>query len=162
MPVVRRSDVRLVDLPGRRSGDPVPPGLGAEYAVRLVRVPPGPRTPHLHPHSDEVTYVVAGTGTAYEAPADSAAADAGSPAANDLPAERFTATRVGPGDTIFVPRGAPHATVADPDPDPDPGPDTGDGDEGGDDDKGLELLCFFPHPDLASNLVELDTPTLHP
>lgn len=157
MPVVRRSDVSLVDLPGRRSGDPVPPGLGAEYAVRLVRVPPGPRTPHLHPHSDEVTYVVAGTGTAYEAPADS-----GSSPTDDSSAARFTATRIGPGDTIFVPRGAPHATVADPSTDDgDDGDDADDADDA-DKDAGLELLCFFPLPDLSTNLVELDTPTLHP
>jgi quercetin dioxygenase-like cupin family protein len=142
VPVVRRSEVPLADLPGRRSGDPVPPGLGEEYAVRLVHVPPGPRTPHLHPHSDEVTYVVAGTGTAYEAPAVPSADDPGGPETGDLIAERFTATPVGPGDTVFVPRGAPHATVADP----------------GND---LELLCFFPSPDLAANLIELDTPQLH-
>jgi hypothetical protein len=173
VPVVRRSDVSLADLPGRRSGDPVPPGLGAEYAVRLVRVPPGPRTPHLHPHSDEVTYVVSGTGTAYEAPAGSPGGDPASPRADDLAAEHFTATRIGPGDTIFVPRGAPHATVAD---DAADGPDEADeadgadeaneadeadeADDGTDDGIGLELLCFFPHPDLSTNLVELDTPTL--
>jgi quercetin dioxygenase-like cupin family protein len=128
VPVVRRSDVELVALPGRASGDPVPAGLGDGYSVRVVRVPAGPRTPHLHPHSDEVTYVVTGTGTAYEGAGDGA----------DL-----TPTRVGPGDTIVVPRGAPHATVAD---------------DGGE----LELLCFFPRGDLADNLVELDAPLLHP
>lgn len=123
MPVVRRTDVRFAALPGRESADPVPAGLGEGYSVRVVRVPEGPRTPHLHPHSDEVTYVVSGTGTAYEG--------------TDL----ALATRVGPGDTIFVPQAAPHATVAD------------DGSE-------LELLCFFPRGDLAGNLVELDGPVL--
>ncbi len=118
MPVVRRDEVAYVDLPGRRTADPVPAGLGAGYAVRMVRVPAGPRTPHLHPHSDEVTYVVSGSGTAWE---------------NDV------ATPVAPGDTIFVPRGAPHVTVA------------RDGDE-------LVLLCFFAHGDLADNTVELDEP----
>jgi oxalate decarboxylase/phosphoglucose isomerase-like protein (cupin superfamily) len=128
VPVVRRADVHFTDLPGRRSADPVPGGLGDGYAVRVVRVPDGPRTPHLHPHSDEVTYVVSGTGTAYE----------GAPDGGDL-----APTRVGPGDTIVVPRGAPHATVAD---------------AGGE----LELLCFFPRGDLADNLVELDAPVLRP
>ena len=126
MPVVRRTDVAFADLAGRQSADPVPTGLGDGYAVRVVRVPAGPRTPHLHPHSDEVTDVVAGTGTAYEGTDDDA---------------RLTATRVGPGDTIVVPQGAPHATVAD------------DGTE-------LELLCFFPRGDLTGNLVELDAPVL--
>ena len=54
-------DLDFAELPGRLSADPVPAGLGADYSVRVVRVPPGPRTPHLHPHSDEVTYVVSGT-----------------------------------------------------------------------------------------------------
>lgn len=91
MPVVRASEVSYAALPGRQSADPVPAGMGDEYAVRLVRVPPGPRTPHLHPHSEEVTYVVSGAGTAWE---------------DDVP------TTVGPGDVILVPRGAAHVTVS--------------------------------------------------
>lgn len=50
-----------------------------------------------------------------------------------------TATPVGPGDVALVPRGVPHATVA-----------TGD--------RELELVCFFPHPDLAENTEELPAP----
>ena len=42
------------------------------------------------------------------------------------------------------------------------GRDDGDDGDDGDEDAGLELLCFFPLPDLSTNLVELDTPTLHP
>ncbi len=91
MPVVRPGELEYVDLPGRRAADPVPPELGGDYSVRLVRVPPGPRTPHLHPHSDEVTYVLAGTGNAWE---------------GDV------STPVGAGDIVFVPRGVEHATVA--------------------------------------------------
>ncbi|MFA9444268.1 cupin domain-containing protein [Egicoccus sp. AB-alg6-2] len=52
-------------------------------------------------------------------------------------------TAVAPGDTFLVPAGAAHATL------PDPGVE-------------LELLCFFPHPDLAANLEELDGPDLGP
>lgn len=91
MPVVRAEDVDYVDLPGRQSADPVPVGAGEDYSVRMVRVPAGPRTPHLHPHSDEVTYVVSGSGTAWE---------------GDV------ATPVGPGDLVLVPQGESHATVA--------------------------------------------------
>lgn len=40
--------------------------------------------------------------------------------------------RVAPGDTVRIPAGAAHATV------PDPG-------------VAMELVCFFPHPDLAAN-----------
>jgi quercetin dioxygenase-like cupin family protein len=43
---------------------------------------------------------------------------------------------VAAGDVILVPAGMPHATIAV-------------GDE-------LHLVCFFPHPDLAANLEELD------
>ncbi|HEX6148938.1 cupin domain-containing protein [Nocardioides sp.] len=118
MPVVGLDRVELARLPGRLSADPVPSGLGEDYAVRVVRVPAGPRTPHLHPHSDEVTYVVSGSGNAWEGD---------------------RCTPVGAGDLIIVPRGTAHATVA-----------TGHED--------LVLLCFFPRPDLAENLVELDAP----
>ncbi|MQA85278.1 MAG: cupin domain-containing protein [Streptosporangiales bacterium] len=45
--------------------------------------------------------------------------------------------RVTAGDTVLVPRGVPHATI------PDPG-------------GSLLLVCFFPDPDLATNLEELD------
>lgn len=90
MPVVRHDELDFARLPGRLSADPVPPGLGDGYAVRVVHVPPGPRTPHLHPHSEEVTVVMSGTGHAWD---------------HDV------RTPVGPGDVVVVPRGAPHATV---------------------------------------------------
>lgn len=41
------------------------------------------------------------------------------------------------GDTALVPAGVPHATV------PDPGTD-------------MELICFFPYPDLDDNIEELE------
>jgi quercetin dioxygenase-like cupin family protein len=50
-------------------------------------------------------------------------------------------TRVGRGDTLAIPAGVPHATL------PLPG-------------SHLELVCFFPHPDLQDNLEELDGPEL--
>jgi quercetin dioxygenase-like cupin family protein len=118
MPVIRVDALRFRDLPGRRSADPVPPGLGGDYSVRIVTVPPGPRNPHRHPASDEVTYVASGQGVAWEGD---------------------ESTGVGPGDLLVIPRGIPHATVA----------------HG---DAGLVLVCFFPSPDLASNLEELSGP----
>ena len=45
--------------------------------------------------------------------------------------------RIGPGDTVLIPAGAAHATV----------PDEG---------EAMELVCFFPHPSLADNLLETD------
>ncbi len=45
------------------------------------------------------------------------------------------------GDTFVIPVGVPHATLAAPG-------------------SHLELLCVFPHPDLAANIEELDGPVL--
>ncbi len=50
-----------------------------------------------------------------------------------------TSTPVGPGDVVLVPVGLPHVTVA-----------SGPGD--------VELVCFFPHPELGANTEELDGP----
>jgi quercetin dioxygenase-like cupin family protein len=91
VPVVPAGSLDFAQLPGRRSADPLPPGLVAGGSVRIVRIPPGPRTPHRHPHSAEVVFVAAGTGTAWE---------------DDV------ATPVGAGDLLVVPAGVPHATVA--------------------------------------------------
>ncbi len=92
MPVVPTGALRFAELAGRLSADPLasvddPGGC----SVRVVRVPPGPRTPHRHPHSVEVVYVAEGTGRVWEG-------------------DRVTA--VGPGDVVLVPSGTPHATVA--------------------------------------------------
>jgi quercetin dioxygenase-like cupin family protein len=47
-----------------------------------------------------------------------------------------TTTDLAAGDIVLIPAGMPHATIA----------------TGGE----LRLVCFFPHPDLASNTDELD------
>lgn len=93
MPVVPRGDMRFADLPGRQSADPWPRQLSASCSVRLVRIAPGPRTPHRHPHSVEAVYVAEGNGTAWE---------------------DGVSTPVAAGDFVMVPRGVPHATVAAP------------------------------------------------
>jgi quercetin dioxygenase-like cupin family protein len=91
VPVVPGESLDFARLPGRVSADPVPPGLAVGCSARVVRIAPGPRTPHRHPHSAELAYVVSGTGTAWE---------------DDVP------TTVGPGDLLVVPPGVAHATVA--------------------------------------------------
>lgn len=49
-------------LPGRRSADPFP-DVDEPLSVRVVDLEAGvPRSPHRHPHSAEVVYVVAGRG----------------------------------------------------------------------------------------------------
>ncbi|MGY1809431.1 cupin domain-containing protein [Blastococcus sp. SYSU D00669] len=91
MPVVRAGQLDFVPLPGRTSADPLPAGLAVGASARVVRIAPGPRTPHVHPYSAELVYVVSGTGTAWE---------------DDVP------SAVGAGDLVVVPPGVPHATVA--------------------------------------------------
>jgi len=122
MLVVPASVLDYLDLPGRRSANPFA-GHDVPVSLRRVLIEPAPtRTPHRHPHSVEVVHVLSGRGTAWQDGARH---------------------RVGPGDTVLIPQGVHHATLAAPD-----GP--------------LELLCFFPHPDLASNIEELDGPALAP
>ena len=95
MPVVRPGDLSWAELPGRLAADPLaaPAMAGVETGttVRVVRVNPGPRLPHRHPHSAEVLYILTGCGTTWEG-------DEAHP--------------VGPGDVVVVPTGVPHATVA--------------------------------------------------
>jgi quercetin dioxygenase-like cupin family protein len=91
VPVVPAGALQFSQLPGRLTADPLPPDVAVGCSARVVRIAPGPRTPHRHPHSAEVVYVVSGAGTAWE---------------DDVP------TVVGPGDVLVVPPGVPHATVA--------------------------------------------------
>lgn len=91
MPVVPATSLAFAQLPGRLSANPLPPGLDVGASARVVRIAPGPRTPHVHPRSAEVVYVAGGSGTAWE---------------DDVP------TRIGVGDVVVVPPGVPHATVA--------------------------------------------------
>lgn len=92
MPVIRAGEAPFAELPGRKSADPLPAGLGAAagVSVRVVEIPPGPRTPHRHPHSCEVVYVAAGRGRVWEGD---------------------RATALAPGDIVLVEAGVSHATV---------------------------------------------------
>lgn len=112
MLVGRFGDLDFGDLPGRRAADPFA-GAATGVTVRIVRVEPGPRAPHVHPDSLEVTHVVEGSGRHFQH---------GEPAP------------VAAGDTVLVPAGVPHATVAD---------------------EPLLLVCFFPHPDPFATTSEL-------
>jgi len=114
---VRKSaELRFKALPGRDSADPFDGEKDANLSVRIVKMSADPeRSPHVHPHSAEAVYVVAGSGTLW------------------LEGERIPVER---GDTFLIPAGAKHATLPDADVD-------------------MELICFFPHPDLSQNLLEL-------
>jgi quercetin dioxygenase-like cupin family protein len=90
MTVFPAADHEALQLAGRLSADPLSEA-GAACSVRIVRIAPGPRTPHRHPHSLELMYVVQGEGTTWEGDVDSS---------------------VAAGDVVLVPAGAPHVTVA--------------------------------------------------
>lgn len=90
MPVIHTAALPFKMLPGRASANPLPSVIG-DCSVRLVRIAPGPRTPHRHPHSREIVYVAEGTGTAWEA---------------------GTRTPVSAGDLLLIEPGVPHATAA--------------------------------------------------
>ncbi len=116
MSVVRRGDLRFVELPGRIAADPFA-GAGADCSARVVRLRRTPgRRAHLHPHSEEVVFVAAGRGVVW------------------IDGVRYPASA---GDLVRIPAGTPHATV------PDEGVE-------------MELVCFFPHPDLAGNREETE------
>lgn len=112
MTVVGHADLRFEQLAGRTSADPLA-GMGAASSVRIVRLRATPdRRAHVHPRSEEIVYVIAGSGSVWI----------------DGVTEPVEA-----GDVIRIPPGAAHATVPDAD---------------------MELVCFFPDPDLASNSTE--------
>lgn len=114
MTVIAGDALSFVDLPGRASADPLA-GLAAAASIRIVRPRRTPdRRAHMHPRSEEIMYVAAGSGQVWI----------------DGARHRVTA-----GDIVHIARGAAHATVPD-------------------HDGAMLLVCFFPDPDLASNMVE--------
>ena len=116
MTVTPGREVEFVELPGRSSGDPLR-SVPADSSLRIARLQRvAERTAHRHPHSEEVIYVHTGTGTVFI---------------------DGSFHRIGPGDTVHIPRGAAHATVPDKE-------------------TGMELICFFPHADLHQNIEDTD------
>jgi quercetin dioxygenase-like cupin family protein len=118
--IVRREHRHYGRRPGRLSADPFG-GAADGYAVRVVEVVGSEtRSPHRHPHSQEVVYVVSGAGMLWE----------------DGALRRFEQ-----GDIALIEAGVPHATIAQPG-------------------KSMHLVCFFPHPNLDSNIEELSNITI--
>lgn len=92
--IVPGGDLRFVPLPGRRSADPFADVVIEGLSMRVVRVAPDiARSPHRHPHSSEVIYVLSGSGRLWE---------------------DGRSGRVQTGDCIAIPAGVAHATVPDP------------------------------------------------
>ncbi len=117
MTVVHGDEIVYQDRPTRRSADPfAAPGPGAASARQVLLDYVPRRTAHIHPHSEEVYYVIRGHGEIW------------------VDGARH---RVQAGTWVRIPARAPHATMAAP------------GEQ-------MELICFFPHPDLEENIEELD------
>lgn len=94
MTVVGPDELHYRDFPGRATADPFQRAGQGASTVRQVRIEYVPsRSPHLHPRSEEIVYVVAGRGRVW---LDGAF------------------HRVGPGSWYRIPAGTPHATMADP------------------------------------------------
>jgi quercetin dioxygenase-like cupin family protein len=93
MTVVGPDELRFRDFPGRTTSDPFKEAGQGASTVRQVVIEYVPsRSPHLHPQSEEIVYVVAGTGRVW---LDGV----------------FHA--VGPGSWYRIPPRTPHATMAD-------------------------------------------------
>lgn len=90
--IVPKSAHRFGQRPGRLSADPFG-GAADGYSVRVVEVKgSGSRSPHFHPHSQEVLYVVEGLGMLWE---------------------DGTLRRLREGDIALIDAGVPHATIPD-------------------------------------------------
>ncbi|MGH8946666.1 MAG: cupin domain-containing protein [Acidimicrobiia bacterium] len=93
MTVIGPDELRYRDFPGRTTGDPFQEAGKGASTVRQVTIDYVPsRSPHLHPHSEEIVYVVSGRGRVW---LDGVFHD------------------VGPGSWYRIPAQTPHATMAD-------------------------------------------------
>lgn len=93
MTVRPAASLRFVDMPGRRTADPLSE-LEAASSLRVVHLQHVPeRRAHRHPLTEEVYYVIAGQGTVWIDGVSSPLAV---------------------GDVVCIPRGAVHATVPSP------------------------------------------------
>jgi quercetin dioxygenase-like cupin family protein len=93
MTVVGPDELRFRDFPGRTTSDPFKEAGQGASTVRQVVIEYVPsRSPHLHPQSEEIVYVVAGTGRVWL---------------------DGVFHPVGPGSWYRIPARTPHATMAD-------------------------------------------------
>ncbi len=94
MTVVGPEELRFRDFPGRSTADPFQvAGQGASTVRQVVIEHVASRSPHLHPRSEEIVYVVAGRGRVWL---------------------DGVVHPVGPGSWYRIPARTPHATMADP------------------------------------------------
>ncbi|HEX9763290.1 MAG TPA: cupin domain-containing protein [Acidimicrobiia bacterium] len=94
MTVVGPNELQFRDFPGRATSDPFrDAGKGASTVRQVVIEHVASRSPHLHPQSEEIVYVAAGTGRVWL---------------------DGVFHPVGPGSWYRIPAETPHATMADP------------------------------------------------
>jgi quercetin dioxygenase-like cupin family protein len=92
--VIGPEELRYRDFPGRSTADPFQVAGQGASTVRQVVIEHVPvRSPHLHPHSEEIVYVVEGRGRVWL---------------------DGVFHPVGPGSWYRIPARTPHATMADP------------------------------------------------
>ncbi|MGH8871360.1 MAG: cupin domain-containing protein [Acidimicrobiia bacterium] len=92
MTVVNGPDLLYEDRPARRIANPfAESGPGESSARQVILHPVDRRSPHLHPHSEEVVYVIEGSGRVW------------------IDGESHP---VRPGSWVRIPAGTPHATLA--------------------------------------------------
>ena len=93
MTVVGPGELEFRDFPGRTTSDPFRRAGQGESTVRQVVIEHvSSRSPHLHPQSEEIVFVVSGTGQVWL---------------------DGTFHPVGPGSWYRIPKNTPHATMAD-------------------------------------------------
>jgi len=94
MTVVGGGDLVFRDFPGRSTADPFAAAGQGASTVRQVTIEwVATRSPHRHPHSEEIVHVISGHGRVWL---------------------DGTFHPVGPGHWYRIPTGTPHATLADP------------------------------------------------
>ena len=94
MTVVGAEELEFRDFPGRKTSDPFThAGRGASTVRQVLIEHVATRSPHRHPKSEEIVYVVAGMGRVWL---------------------NGVFHSVGPGSWYRIPAGTPHATLADP------------------------------------------------
>lgn len=94
MTVVGPGELEFRDFPGRTTADPFrSAGQGASTVRQVVIQHVPSRSPHRHPQSEEIVYVVSGRGRVWL---------------------DGTFHPVGAGSWYRIPRNTPHATMADP------------------------------------------------
>jgi quercetin dioxygenase-like cupin family protein len=94
MTVIGRDQLQYRDFPGRATSDPFrDAGQGASTVRQVVIEHVPSRSPHMHPQSEEIVYVVSGTGRVWL---------------------DGVFHPVAPGSWYRIPIDTPHATMADP------------------------------------------------